>query len=919
MSGDGAQPPGGRGGDRPPAPRPPAIFRALLALLLPAGERSHLLAEMDDLHGRRATRSGRLRATLWYLRHTLGFGLRFAPRLPARLSPPALATLHRDLRHGVRALARRPGYAATTVLTLGIGIGGAGTVYTASNWALLRPVPGVHEPDELVTIRLEIGEASPEFPVSQPDLETLEARLASLTSLAAATEYQVNLDPAADANPWRAAAAVVTSDYFEVLGVSAEAGRVLGGGTGVEDAGVAVVSHRMARDLERSSGPVIGRTLRVNGHPYTVVGVAPPGFHGAELPGGFDLWLPPSAFPHVDPDASPDVLSRRGSPLWTKLVGRRLPGATPAAIEAEGGRAIDAVREEHAPPHSFMANFTLRAYLGVGLAPRARSTARRMVGVLGVGALILLLLACANAANLGLARASARRGSTAVHRALGASGGRVAGLVLVEHVVLGIAGGALGAGLAAVGTGLFSEASLSRFGASLEGIQMDGRVLAFVAATAIGAALLTGALPAWIASRDRLLPGLRGQAHGSRRVAGAQGALVAAQVALSAVLLVGAGLMARTVLKLDARELGFDPSASLRFSIDPRAQGYDEEEVRSLLGRIEARLREEPGVLAAGFAAPSPVSGSFLTDLAALPGSEPDGEDAVHGAGFQVTAGFLEALGGRLRGGRWYDAAESPRVGEPPDLVVITESAAREAFPAAPPDAVPGRLLGRARGPTTRVAGVVADLRLTGPHRELQPIFFRPWGDGPAWVDVAGIVRTTSDPARFAPALRRVVGSVAPSLPVYDVRTVQAQVDRLVVEQRLAARLAVILAAIGAVLTGVGLYGVLGYAVVRRRREIAVRSALGAGPASVVGRFVRYGALLTVAGLAAGLVGAAVLTRSLEAALAGPEALLFGVEPLDAATFGIGALAMLAVAAVAAWIPARRATRLDPVEILAES
>lgn len=906
------------GGDEPGRPtHPPRLLRVLLRILLPARERDHLQAEMAELYGRRSARHGRLRARLWYLRHAAGFGLRFAPRRLAALADGSAGATLRDARLAGRVLLRRPGYALTTLLTLGIGIGGATVVFAAANWALLRPVPGVSRPDGLLTLRLQQGESSPAFPVSQPDLETFEERLAPITDLVASTEYEVNLDPGAGGPPRRVAAALVTPDWFRVLGISPYRGRLLdpgsGGPEGEED--VAVVSHRLWRDIT-GGDEALGATLRINGHPYAVVGVAPPGFHGAELPGHTDLWLPPAALPHVEPGRPLESLEQRGSTLWRQLVARAAPGANPTVISAEGARVMEEVRQEYRR-HSFHANYTLHAYPGVGLAPRARNTARRTLTVLGLGALLLLFLACANATNLSLAHASARRAAVSVHRALGAGRSRVARLVLMEHLILGLGGGALGVALTAWSLRTFSDASLSRFGASLQGIELDVRVLGFVAVVALGVALLTGLPPALAAGRGGILPGLRGQAHGSRSAARTRGGLVVVQVALATVLLVGAGLLARTVVNLGSVELGYEPGSALRFSIDPRSQGYGEEEVRTLLVRLEERLREEPGVRAAGFVSPAPITGSYVTDHALPPGGD-DWEDMVRGAGYQVTSGALEALGVTLVEGRWLDASETPRPGGPPALVVISEAGARQVFPEIPAAATPGRLLRRLRGEPARIVGVVRDIRPRGPYEAPVPVFFRPWGDGPAWADIAAVVRTTGDPAALGGRVRAIVASVAPDLPVYGLRPMREQVDRIIVEQRLAARIAAVLAMAGVLLTGVGLAGVLGYAVTSRRREIAVRTALGARPAAVVGRFVGYGAGLAMAGLVVGLAAAAVLTRPLESTSLGPHAVLFGIEPLDATTYLAGGLVMLAVGAAAAWIPARRAARVAPMEVLAE-
>lgn len=918
--------------------RPPRLLRGVLGRLLPGGESGFVLGEMDDLYARRCERDGRASASLWYARHVVLFPIRLVweglVALPGRIGW-SLRAVGRDAAHGARVLIRRRGYTVASVATLGVGVGALACVYSAANWVLLRPVPGVPDDAFLATVQLELREgAGFAFPMSNPDLRDIESGVRSLERVAASTEHEVHVqvtqttfagsagngrrsgdqegrsavEAAGEmAPPRRLTAEVVTAAYFDVLGITPALGLRQSG-----EPGTVVISNRLWRQAWGGSPDVLGSDVRVNGHPYRVVGVSPAGFRGAELPGRADLWLPASALPHVDPSLPPDVLARRGSAVWRDMVAVLAPGARPDRIQAEAERVIVSIREARGYPNSFAADFVVRTYPGLGLSPRVRDGVRRTLRLLAGTATLLLLLALANATNLGLAHGAARAGQVAVHRALGAGGPRLVQRVLVEHLLLGFAGAFTGILVAFAGMLLFRHASLSPFGASLDGIALDGRVLAFTGMLAAGCGLVAGVLPALGSIRTDLIGSLDGLRHGRRKGLRVQAGLVVSQVALSTLLLVGAGLLVHSVLELRATELGFQPDRALRLSIDPRIQGDDDARVADLATRAVRRIEAIRGVEAAGFVAPSPVRASYFTTALYRSDGDPE-KDVVRGAQFEATARFLPAMGASLIAGRWFrdeewttgsDLTEAP--------VVISRSMAQGAFPNLPPEAAVGRVLLSTydQSPPARVVGVFEDMRIISLTDETPPLVFYPWDTGYGF-ELTVWVRTTAGngPSAIAGPVVAALDEVDPALPVYEMRPARAQVDALIVDDRVVARLALALAVVGLFLAGVGLQGVLGYAVTMRRREIGVRAALGATPGVIMAAFVQRGVLLTVCGATIGFASAFALARVIEARL-------HGMSTLDPLTYIVVGITLLATAVLAVIGPARRSTRVPPTEAL---
>lgn len=892
--------------------RPPRLARWLLSKSLPKGERATVLAEMEVLFRERASRQGRARATRWYLRRAVGFPVRLAgERLRRGPGWPGASEWVRDLRFGARTLARHPAYTLVSLLTLGVGVAALATVYSAAHWVLLRPVPGVAEPDRLATVQLEVrAPGSPAFPMSGPDLETFAGRMGAFTALEASHPLEADLDAGTGAAPRRVSGAAVTAGYLDLLGVVPARGRSVGG---VDDEADAVmVGYRLWQELWQGDPGVVGTTVRVNDRPFRVVGVAPRGFRGASLPGSEDLWFPASALPSLEPGLGAEDLTDRGVALWSGMVARLRPGATPEAVRAEAESLMQTVRDEHPGGHSFAADFVLAAYPGLGLAPRARASVRRTLGQLGAVAGALLLLCLVNLGGLAYAHHLGRERTLSLRRALGAGRGRLARGTLFEQFLVGLLGGFAGLTLAAAAHAWLRRADLSSFGASLDAIVLTPRVAAAALAAAVAGALLAGLGPALGAARSEAA-GLQagGRSGGGRRTRRLQSGLVVVQVALSAVLLVGGGLMVRSVMALGRVPLGFDADATVRFSIDPRLHGYEAERLDGLVDELEVRLGEIAGVVSAGFTSPAPVRGSYLTFALVRPGA-PDDERAAIAGQLQATPGFLEASGMTLAAGRFLTDADAAAAtgGERP--ILVSRAYAAQLAPGAPPASMVGQVFRRPGGPDAeahRVVGVLDDVYFTGLRGDPHPLVVVPWGSG--WPDgeLTGWLRVSGDPSGAGSAVRRVVREVAPGLSAYGIEPVRRRVQALMTEERVVTQLTSAVALVGLFLAALGLHGVLAYAVSRRRREIGVRAALGASPGHLVGAMVRWGLTLAALGAAAGLAASRAAVRLIEGRL-------FGVSDLDPVSY-LAVVALLTVAAlVAAWAPARRSVRIPAREAL---
>jgi putative ABC transport system permease protein len=884
---------------------PPALLRRFIRAILPKIDRDLMVEELDALFRDKASTRSRVAANVWYARQAAAFFV----ELGLERIREAVATIGgsgADARIALRSFRRHPGFAVSFVVTLAIATGVLSTVYTAAHWVLLRPVPGVSRPEELVTIRLGSAQAPPHvsFAISQPDYETFRNRLPVNGNLAALTPVEVDARPEGG-DPFRLAGALVSHNYFSVLGVRLSAGRGFLAGEETASAGelVAVISQSLALRLN-SSGSAVGMRVRVNGASVLVVGVAPAGFRGAALPGGEEIWLPASALSIVDPSTDPRALSRRGEGLWRRFVGRLPAGTTTVAITAAANNVMENIRAEFRA-HSFPpTHFVMQGFDGIGLDPSVRATVRRTLGQLGVVATLLLFLAIANLSNLALIESTKRATNAAVRIAIGATRARLARAALVETALLGIVGTMTALWLAYVWSAWYQGTRLSEYGGALTGMHVGPRiavltmVVAFVAA---GIAFLRPSSAVYSSSAERLMRRSAGDVRANHRL---RSALIAVQVALSLVLLTAAGLLGRTVLNLRSIDLGFDPNRLLTFSLDPHLHGYESSALDQLARRLETRLGEAGGFRGAGFVSPAPLRSSYVTT--ALYGSDDPEARPLIGAGFFVTPGFLPAVGAHTVAG---DAAWQADSG----TIVITRGALKKLFPGmSPSDAIGRSVPTRAkRGNPVRIAAVIEDVSLSDITNEPVPAVFHPLAQ--RWPGMSFTAFVDGERASRSAELivRRVMSSEAPELPLFDVRSARAAVDEQFADRNAMARAAATLAAIGLILAAVGLYAVVSAAVATRRREIGVRTALGATPRRTLRRVLVGGLIPVAVGLPFGMVGSVLISR-----LLAPQ--LFGLEAIDPLAYAVGVVALLLAAVVAALLPAWRATRISPAEVLRE-
>ncbi|HEY2798033.1 MAG TPA: ABC transporter permease [Thermoanaerobaculia bacterium] len=806
-----------------------------------------------------------------------------------------MGALMQDLRYALRGLRRNPAFAAAAVATLALGIGANAAIFGLVEAVILRPLP-FDQPDRVVFV-VETWNGR-RGGVAAGNFTDLKRSARSFEALAAARYGSFNL--AESGEPERVQGARVTSDFFRVFGVSPIRGRVFAAD---EDrpggAPVVVLSHRLWRARFGGAPDVVGRTIRIDGQPHTVVGVTPEAFdYTAD---NEQLWVPAGLTP--EDFADHDRHNRT-------VLGRLGPGVTLAQANLEAD-AIAAELRTRYPKDMSGRGFRLERVRDL-LVEDYRTRLLILMGAVG----LVLLIACTNVSNMLLARGATRARELTVRAALGASRGRIARLLLTECVVLGLAGGSLGVVLAAFAVQALVAASPAGV-PRIEQAGVDAGVLAFAAALSLGASLLFGLLPAAsLARRDMqgaLREGGRGVRRGGRRDR-VRTVLVAAQVALAVTLLVGAGLLIRTALHLQRVAPGFDMDGVLTASLTlpPSA---DADSMRLAIRRLDEELAVVPNVSRAAISTQVPLgpggnSNGILAEEWGL-----DMNRVVDARLRIVTDGYFSALRVPIVAGRAFSDAD--RAGAPLS-VILSRALAERIWPGQDP--VGRRLLcceGSPEDPRPKtVIGVAGDVRSRGPEEDIYPEFYLPAAQAPdvAWDWVQRTVTIVARAANghadtLAPSLREALRRTSPETPLYDVRTMRERLRSALAEERFLTILLTTLGAVGLLLAAIGIYGVIAYFVAQRTAEFGVRIALGATPRDVLLVSARHGLLPIGVGLAAGAAAALAATRLMSAAL-------HGVSPRDPLTFAAVIAVLAATAILAVWVPARRATRIDPSEAL---
>jgi predicted permease len=826
-----------------------------------------------------------------------------------------LEPLLQDLRYGARLLRRSPGFAAVGVLSLALGIGANTAIFQVINAVRLRML-AVSHPEILAEIRIADmngarGNFNSRYPsVTNPIWEQVRADQQAFAGVLAWNGTDFNLAPGGVARPARGL--FVSGSFFEVLGVRAADGRLLAPADDVRGCPLrAVVSHGF---WQRESGgqPVSSRTrLLLEGESAEVIGVSEPGFHGVEVGRAFDVAVPICAQPLV---SSRDRLAS-ATEWWLALMGRLKPGWTFDQASAHLAGISPGIFRATLPPNYPAVSvdryraFTLRALPGGRGASGLRQDYETPLWLLLGTAGLVLIIACVNLANLMLARASAREREFAVRLGLGASRGRVFRQLLVESLLLAVLGAVSGTVLA----GFLSRALVAYFDTGDQSVfldlTMDWRVLAFTAGAAVLTCLLFGLAPALRATRTGSGGLLRGGGRGltgSRDRLVLRRVLVTVQVALSLLLVVGAILFTRTLMNLHRVDPGFNTDGVVIASLDMRAAGVAREAEHTLHAEILRRLRDVPGVRATAEAAIVPLSGDSWGNDVWIQGTDPG--RAAQVLFNRVSEGFLSTLGIPLIAGRNFgeaDTLSSPRVAIVNETFVrafVSGNAVGQRFNVEP---TPGNPEVR----TYEIAGVVRDSKYTDLRQEPTPVAFLPTGQGSRGGEYARIVvRCDLPPAPLASAMAQAIGEVHPGI-VVSFTNWSAQIHDTLLRERLMATLSGFFGGIAALLAVIGLYGVIAYGAARRRKEIGIRIALGAGRAEVL-RTIMNEALLLIA---VGIAGGATLVLAC-GGLAGT--LLFGLEAGDSATIGAAAATLGAVALLASYLPARAAARIEPMVAL---
>jgi predicted permease len=807
-----------------------------------------------------------------------------------------METLLQDLRYAVRTLLRTPGWTSMAVLTLALGTGANTAVFGFIDALLFRPAPGVQAPGGLMTVFTSDYSSGPYGETSYPDFVSIAEGVPAFERVAAEDDSLVAPIRIGD-DVERVRVSSVSGGYFTVLGVTTALGRTIAD-TDAAGAPVAVVSHHFWTRAFGAQPVVLGATVTLNGKPVTIVGVAQPPFRGLNLGRAIDVWTP-----LVPPEASPEVRGNRG----VSVVARLKRGASRA--EAQAQLTGLAARLAQAYPQTNLGTLDrpgdprpMTVTVATRISPEFRGQVFALGAVLMGGVGLVLVLACANVAGLLLSRATARGREIAVRRALGAGSSRILRQLLTETAVLACVSAAAGLLIAA-----WTADALPSFFPAEQAALLDTRLGWHVFAYALGvaalSALLVGVLPALRSIRPPLAPALRGHAGDLSDRAGSRmrNLLVGAQVGIACVLLVGSGLLVQSVSHTLNADLGFRTRDALMLSVElpaswtPAAGGAYYEEAR-------ARIAALPGVDSAGWVRTPTLA------LGGRRGFRPDGYTARPGEDRELhvnyaSSAYFETLGIPLRDGRTFtsaDNATSERV------VVVNDALERRYFGGA----AVGRRMTDSGNRALKIVGVVGDVKHLTVMDPPPPMVYYPLSQ-----EYTGrmtmIVRTAAAPEAMAETARRELRALNGEAAIFGIRTLRTHVQEALAGERLTASLVSVCGLLALVLAVVGLYGAIAYLVTRRTREIGVRIALGATPDRVLMLVVGQGLWIAGAGIAAGLVCAALIARTAPLAL-------YGIAPVDPRTYLAVMMLLTLTAALAAYVPARRAVRIDPARALSQ-
>jgi predicted permease len=809
-----------------------------------------------------------------------------------------MSTVFNDIKYAVRQLLKNPGFTTTVVLILAVGIGANTAIFSIVNATLLRPLP-YHHSEQLVQVKEErikdsqrgIGES-----VNAAEFLAWQQENYTMAGLGGYDRTEATLIGGERAE--RVQVGKVTSGFFSLLGVQVFLGRAfLPQDDQVAAPPTAILSCGLWKRCFGADPNVIGKTVLLNDRSHTIIGVMPQGFQFVE---SYDIYLP------LDVNSGPEFSSKEGSVsvafhfggIGFQVIGRLRPGVRPSQAQADLDRIFQATAKPGQKSHVLLVS------LHEGVVGSTKLSLYVLLGAVG----FVLLIACANVANLLLTRMAGRQKEMAIRAALGAGRWRIVRQLLIESVLLALVGGMGGLLLTCIGMNwlrAFSAINLTQF----TSIYVDRWVLAFTVFVALATGLVFGFVPAWETSQVGLVEsfkeGGRGTTQGrsSKRL---RSVLVASEVGLSLVLLIGATLMARSFLILHGIDPGFRPDRLLSLSIHLSPSRYAQANLQAgYFEKVLNRLGAIPGVEAVAASVSPPLSHLAMGSSFQVEGRPAPPQSMDSFAQFDmVSADYFRVLGIPLRSGRFF--TEQDRRGAP-RVIIVNEALARKYFP--DEDPIGKRVKGGSGGSVWQtIVGVVGDVHQFGAAHKPIPQFYEPYlqAGSPRMSIVA---RTTGDPLRLAAAVRGQIASLDKDQPVFDIQTLEQQLSNYMAPRRTKMVLLGSFAVLATVLAAAGIFAVISYTVAQRTHEIGVRVALGAQSGHILMQVVKQGMVLTLAGIGAGLLVSLWLTRYL-------ASMLYAVKPIDPLTFGLVTVLLIGVALLACVLPARRAAKIDPMEAL---
>jgi predicted permease len=813
-----------------------------------------------------------------------------------RRTLPWLESLLRDAAYGLRTLLKHRGATAIAIVSIGLGIGANATIFSMVSRFVLRPAP-VGDPSTLLTLKTthDGDQCCNDFPL--PVFEDVRDQTKSFSGIAAYDEL-IAASIGGSGEPERVWGQAVTANFFTVLQLPMLVGR--GFASSEENATEIVLGAGLWQRRFNSDPDIAGKTVMLSGRLFTVIGVAPASFHSIDQILNSEFWVPLGNATQLAPNLAN---SNSREMHWLAVVARLKPGVPRPQAAAEL-RTL-AARLSIAYPETDKGNGFVFMQAGL-LSAKDSKMLNLFLGALGIVVLLVLSIAAANVANLLFAQAAGRQRDMAVRLALGATRGRLQRQMLIESLLLGLAGGAFGILLSLWSTRALSSIHLPAPIPLNLTISVDWRVLLYSFLLSVVCGLLLGIAPAWAASRPLLANALKGEdalARPGRRIS-LRNLLVVLQIAMSVVLLCVTGLFLRSLESASGIDIGFRSHNLLIMSVDPRLHSYTPERTAAFLNQLRASAGALQGVESAAITDFAPLSMGGRTDEISVVGSQ-DSADGASTDLYVASPGFLETIGiPRIAGSDFnHETATEPKVG------IVNQAFANRLLKGKNPIGV----LVAGGGVTYRIIGVVGNIKSRSLGEETRPVLYRSLvqnvGSDPSFLGYTLVVRTAGDPESVAGSVRRQIHALDPSMAIFNEQTMEEHVRNAFFLPRLAAALFGTFGFIGLVLASIGLYGVMSYAVSRRTREIGIRMALGAQPGTVERLVLRQGMMLTLIAVALGWPAAWMLAKM-------ASSFLYGIQPHDALTFVVVPPFLLCVALTACYLPARRAASIDPMQAL---